>query len=153
MALIFQRGFLGFSHYGHPCFIREEYEKAHEGEGELQRLEDALGMTFPDLDTALYYALTHARYLLYRLESEDIDAELLQGRDPWMKFRDGYVHIVTGEYVPGGIYPTNDSYPCWKIGEPASRYFDPHSAVQLSGKLGLLATIFSALAHIMGGQQ
>ena len=147
------RGFTGFYHYGHPCFIRKEYEFAHNGEDELQRLEDVLGMTFSDVNTAMYYALTHARYQLYRLESDEIDSELLRGRDPWVPFRGGYVHVVTGEYVPDSLKPTCDSYPCWKTEEPASRYFDPNSAVQVSGKLGIIICIVDFLANLLGGNK
>ena len=113
------RGFAGFYHYGHPCFIRDEYEEAHVGENELQRLEDALGISFSDVNTAMYYALMHARYLLYRCESDEIDSELVRGRDTWVPFKGGYVHIVTGEFVLDSIKPNYDSYPCWKIEEPA----------------------------------
>lgn len=147
------RGFTGFYHYGHPCFIRKEYESAHYGEDELQRLEDALGMFFSDVNTAMYYALMHARYQLYRLESDEIDNELLCGRDPWVPFRGGYVHVVTGEYVPDSLKPTRDSYPCWKIEEPASRYFNPNSAVQVSGKLGIIICIVDFFANLLGGNK
>ena len=145
------RGFMDFYHYGHPCFIREEYESAHYGEDELQRLEDVLGMNFSDVNNAMYYALTHARYQLYRLESDEVDNELLRGRDPWVPFRGGYVHIVTGEFVPDSIKPDYDSYPCWKLEEPASRYFDPNSAIQVSGKLGAIALILYLIAIILNG--
>ena len=144
------RGFTGFYHYGHPCFVREEYEAAHFGEDELTRLEDALGMTFSDVDTAMYYALTHAKYMLYRCESEDIDRELLSGRDPWIAFKGGYVHAVTGEYVIG-FRPTRDSYPCWKAEEPAAASFDPHSLLQISGKIGLLALAVGFIAVLLSG--
>ena len=123
------------------------------GEDELQRLEDALGITFSDVNTAMYYCLSHARYQLYRLESDDIDRELLSGKDPWIRFKDGYVHIVTGEYVPSSIKPSYDSYPCWKKDEPASRYFDPYNATQLSGALGIFSMVFSFLANVMGGKK
>ncbi len=144
------RGFTSFSYNGHPCFIREEYEEAHNGENEFQRLEDALGITFSDFNTAMYYCMSHARHLLYRLESDEIDCELLRGRDPWVKFRDGYVHVVTGEYVLDVVPPTYDSYPCWKIEEPAGTYFDPHSALQISGIISLGVLVFSLLAKILG---
>ena len=134
------RGFTGFYHYGHPCFIRDEYEQAHIGEDELQRLEDALDMTFSDVNTAIYYAYTHARYLLYRLESNEIDQELLRGRDKWIPYRNGYVHIVTGEYVNDSIKPTYDSYPCWKLDEPVSQDTSHPSLL-----LYLLEFIFSIL--------
>lgn len=153
MAFFHGKGFTGFYHDGHPCFIREEYEDAHVGEDELQRLEDALGITFSDVNTAMYYCLTHARYQLYRLESDEIDHELLRGRDPWISFRDGYVHIVTGEFVPDSVRPTYDSYPCWKREEPSSRYFHPISAVQVSGKLSLIADVVSFLASLLGGEK
>ncbi len=146
------RGYLGFFHYGHPCFIREEYEKAHEGEDELTRLEDALGMSFSDFNTAVTYAYTHARYLLYRLESDEVDRELLKGREPWVPYGGGYVHIVTGEFVEGPR-PSRDSYPCWKSEEPVGRYFNPVSATQLTGALGLAAMVCAAIANIMGGRK
>ena len=146
------RGFTGFYHYGHPCFIRKDYESAHSGEDELQRLEDALNMTFSDVNTAMYYALTHAKYLLYRCESDEIDNELLRGREPWISFNGGYVHVVTGEFVPDSIRPYYDSYPCWRLEEPASRYFNPNSAVQVSGKLGLIICIVDFLANLLGGK-
>ena len=145
------RGFAGFYHYGHPCFIREEYEAAHIGEDELQRLEDALGMSFSDMNTAMYYALMHARYLLYRCESDEIDNELLKGKDCWMPFKCGYVHIVTGEYVPSSIKPDFDSYPCWKIEEPYGSYFNPNSVIQLSGGVSLFALACGLLALLIGG--
>ena len=145
------RGFAGFYHYGHPCFIRKEYEAAHIGEDELQRLEDALSMIFSDVNTALYYALMHARYLLYRCESDEINSELLNRRDPWIAFKGGYVHIVTGEFVPTNIKPDYDSYPCWKLEEPAGRYFDPCSAIQVSGGVGLFAIACGLLALLIGG--
>ena len=144
------RGFTGFFHYGHPCFIREEYEDAHQGEDELTRLEDALSMSFSDIDVATYYALTHARYLLYRLESEDIDQELLGTKPKWTPYKDGYVHSITGEYVYG-IRPTRDSYPCWKKEEPAGAWFDSSSALQLSGKIGLLGLAIGLIAAVLGG--
>lgn len=147
------RGFLEFQHYGHQCFIRDQYDEAHQGEDELSRLEDALGMSFSDINMAMYYCLTHALYLLYRLESDQIDQELLKGRDPWMRFRNGWVHIVTGEFVPSSIRPSYDSYPCWKIDEPIANYFDPHSSVQLSGLVGIGAAIFTFLANVLGGQR
>ncbi len=147
------KGFAGYYHYGHPCFIREDYEAAHVGEDELQRLEDALGMSFSDVDTAIYYTYTHARYLLYRCESQEIDNELLQGRDPWMRYKGGYVHIVTGEFVNDSIKPDRDSYPSWRLEEPLGDYFDPNNAVQTSGKVALLAHIFSFLANMMGGKK
>ena len=153
MANTHSKGFLGFSHYGHPCFIREEYEAAHEGEDELTRLEDALEMNFSDFNSASSYALTHARYLLYRLESDEIDQELLRGRDPWIAYCDGYVHIVTGEFVPGGLYPQHDSYPCWKKEEPASRYLNSYDALHCSGYIGMLAMFFGALATMMGAKR
>lgn len=146
------RGSAGFTHYGHPCFVRDDYEAAHSGETELQRLEDALDIFFSDTDTAMQYAFAHARYLLYRCESDDVDSELLRGRDKWMSFRDGYVHIVTGEFVRGRK-PSRDSYPCWRLDEPSGSYFDPNSSVQLSGKLGLLAMAFGFLATVMGGKR
>ena len=141
------RGFLGFYHYGHPCFLREEYESAHEGEDELARIEDALGMTFSSFDCASYYALTHARYLLYRCEDDSIDQELLAGRDPWMPYRNGYVHIVTGEFVYGAK-PTWDSYPCWKKEEPLGSYFGPN-AVQTSGAIGIGLLALGFLAALL----
>ncbi len=153
MAVFNGKGFTGFYHYGHPCFIREEYETAHVGEDELQRLEDALGIIFSDANTAMYYCLMHARYQLYRLESDDIDNELLRGRDPWIPFKNGYVHIVTGEYVPDSIRPNYDSYPCWKLEEPASTYFNPTSTVQVSGVLSLAALAVSFLAALLGGKK
>lgn len=153
MAFLNRRGFTGFYHYGHPCFIREDYENSHKGETELQRLEEALGISFSDMNTAMYYCLSHARYLLYRLESDEIDNELLKGRDSWMSYKEGWVHIVTGEYVPTSIKPNYDSYPCWKIEEPASRYFDPCSIVQLSGYIGLASILFSFLSNVMGGNK
>lgn len=146
------RGFTGFYHYGHPCFIREEYESEHCGEDDLARLEDALGMSFSDFNAAAYYALTHARHLLYRCESDDIDNELLAGRDPWVMYRNGYVHIVTGEFVPG-FRPNRDSYPCWKTSEPVGDYFDCHSAVQLSGVFGALAMVVGLFAAVLGGKE
>ena len=146
------KGFTGFYHYGHPCFIREDYEAAHAGETELQRLEDALGAFFSDMDVAANYALMNARYLLYRCESDDIDNELLRGRNKWIAFRDGYVHIVTGEFVRGAL-PSYDSYPCWKREEPQGSYFDPNGGLQLSGKIGLLAMSFGFLATVMGGKR
>lgn len=153
MVFLLGRGFTGFYHYGHPCFIREDYERANAGRDELQRLEDVLGVTFSDVNTAMYYALTHAKYQLYRLESDEIDQELLCGRDPWTPFHGGYVHIVTGEFVPDSIKPDYDSYPCWKLEEPASRYFNPNSALQWSGALGFLGAVFGALADMMGGKK
>ena len=144
------RGFTGFYHYGHPCFIREEYEEEHFGEDELTRLEDALGMTFSDADTAIYYVLTHAKYMLYRCESDEIDRELLCGRDPWIAYKDGYVHAVTGEYVIG-LRPSRDSYPCWKKSKPAADYFNPHSLLQVSGKIGLLALAVGFIATLLSG--
>ena len=153
MAFLLGRGFAGFYHYGHQCFIRSEYEAAHSGESELQRLEEALGMSFSDVNTAMYYCLTHAKYQLYRIESDEIDNELLRGRDPWIQFKSGWVHTVTGEYVPDSIKPNYDSYPCWKIEEPASRYFDSRSAVQMSGWIGLGAALFGFLAEMMGGKK
>lgn len=145
------RGFAGFYHYGHPCFIRDEYEEAHVGENELQRLEDALGISFSDVNTAMYYALMHARYLLYRCESDEIDSELVRGRDAWAPFKGGYVHIVTGEFVLDSIKPNYDSYPCWKIEEPAGRYFDPCSAVQVTGGISLFVLACGLLALLIGG--
>ena len=145
------RGFAGFYHYGHPCFIRDEYEEAHVGENELQRLEDALGISFSDVNTAMYYALMHARYLLYRCESDEIDSELVRGRDAWVPFKGGYVHIVTGEFVLDSIKPNYDSYPCWKIEEPAGRYFDPCSAVQVTGGISLFVLACGLLALLIGG--
>lgn len=153
MAFFMRNGFTGFNHYGHPCFIRKDYEAAHYGEDELQRLEDALGISFSDENEAMYYCLSNARYLLYRLESDEIDNELLKGRDPWIGFRNGYVHIVTGEFVPDSIKPSFDSYPCWKKEEPASRYFDPNSSFQISGYIGLVASLFGFLSAIMGGKR
>ena len=150
MALSMGKGFLGFSHYGHPCFIREEYEEAHLGENELERLEDTLGLFFSDMDMALYHCLSHAKYLLYRLQSDDIDNELLKGKDPWISYKGGYVHIVTGEFVTNSIKPSFDSYPCWKKEEPLGSYFNPTSGVQLSGLLGVAASLFSFLAYMMG---
>ena len=146
------RGFTGFYHYGHPCFVREEYEAAHAGENELQRIEDALGMSFSDMTVAAYYALAHARHLLYRCESDDIDRELLGDKEKWMPFRGGYVHTVTGEFVYG-TKPAYDSYPCWKIDEPAGRWFEPNSAFQLSGKMGLLAMALGLIAAVVGGRR
>ena len=153
MAFLLGKGFTGFYHYGHPCFIREEYELVHSGQSELERLEDALGISFSDINVAMYYCLSHARYQLYRLESDEIDNELLNGRDPWIQFKDGWVHIVTGEYVPNSIRPNYDSYPCWKKEEPASRYFSSCSSIQMSGWIGIGALIFSFLAVIMGGKK
>ena len=153
MAFYMSKGFTGFCHYGHHCFIRSEYEVAHSGETELQRLEDSLGISFSDVNTAMYYCLAHSKHQLYRLESDEIDNELLRGRDPWIWFKNGWVHIVTGEYVPDSIKPDYDSYPCWKIEGPASRYCDSHSAVQMSGWLGVGAVIFGFLAEIMGGKK
>lgn len=147
------KGFTGFYHYGHPCFIRQEYEASHQGEDELQRLEDALGLSFSDMNVAMYYCLSHAPYMLYRLESDELDASLCRGRDPWISYKDGYVHIVTGEYVPGPICPTYDSYPCWKKEEPAGQYLNPYNATRLSGYFGLAALFFGALANIMGGNR
>ena len=146
------RGFLSIKHYGHTCFIREDYEAAHAGEDELQRLEDALGMSFSDWNTAMYYALTHARHLLYRCQSDEIDAELLRGRDPWIAFQGGYVHVVTGEFVYGAK-PMRDSYPCWRREEPAGTYFSSTSPVQVSGVLGLAACLFGFLATLLGGKR
>lgn len=143
------RGFLDFYHYGHACFIREEYEAAHRGEDELQRIEDALNMTFSDVNTALYYALSHARYLLYRCESDDIDNDLLRGRDPWVSFKGGYVHIVTGEYVLSSVKPTRDSYPCWKLEEPAGSYFGSNNLLTSF----LIAGAILFLNALLGGRK
>ena len=37
------RGSTEFTHYGHPCFVRDDCEAAHSGETELERLEYTLG--------------------------------------------------------------------------------------------------------------
>ncbi len=145
------RGFTGFYHNGHPCFIREEYEAAHAGEDELTRFEDAVGMVFSDVHAAMSYAYAHKPYLLYRLESDDLDLHLLRGRDPWTAFRGGYAHIVTGEFVKGRK-PDYDSYPCWKEEEPASGYVSPGLST-LSGALGLTASLFGFLATLLGGKK
>lgn len=145
------KGFTGFYHYGHTCFVRQDYEAVHLDDDELSRLEDALGMSFSGINIAMYYCLVHAKHLLYRLESDEIDNELLRGRDPWVPFRDGWVHIVTGEYVPDAIKPSRDSYPCWKVGEPAELYFDSYSAVQMSGWMGTCAILLGCLAELLGG--
>ena len=153
MALLTRNGFTGFSHYGHPCFIRRDYEDAHVGQSELERLEEVLGIHFSSMDVAMNYCLTHAPYLLYRLESDEIDRDLLKGRDPWIRFHNGYVHIVTGEYVEDTIRPTYDSYPCYKIEEPLGAYYDPHNGVALSGYICLGALLFSFLATLLGGKR
>ena len=85
------------------------------------------------------------------IKAKEVDNELLRGRDPWVPFRGAYVHIVTGEFVPDSIKPDYDSYPCWKLEEPASRYFDPNSAIQVSGKLGAIALILDLIATILNG--
>ena len=143
------KGFTGFYHYNHPCFIREEYEQAHINEDELQRIEDAIGISFSGVNTAMYYLLTHHKYLLYRCESEEIDNELLNGRDPWISYKDGYVHIVTGEYVPSNIRPTYDSYPCWRIKEPLGSYYNPS---KYTSSLLLTAVIY-LLKFLFGGKK
>ena len=145
------KGFLNTYHNGHRCFIRDDYEYTHIGEDELQRIEDALGMTFSSVNDAMYYALMHARYLLYRCESDDIDFELLRGRDKWEPFNDGYVHVVTGEFV-NGFKPDRDSYPCWRLSEPRGSYLDSGSAVKLSGAIGMIAAACEFLATLLGGK-
>jgi len=151
------RGFTDFYYEGKRCFIREEYEQANEGLDELQRLEEVLGCSFTDVNTAMNYTIMHAPHLLYRLESDSLDSYLLSGKDPWVPFKGGFVHTVTAEFVPYGGKPDRDSYPCWKLSEPASRFFDPNSALQMSGKtlgiLGLLGEIFGLLADITGGKR
>lgn len=147
------KGFTGFYYDGHPCFIREEYEEAHRGETEMQRLEDVLDLIFCDYDYAMYWVSVHHPYLLYRLDSDHSDAFLLRGRDNWAKFRDGYVHVVTGEFVKDVVPPRRDSYPCWKLEEPVKEYFDPHSATQISGKISAVITFIDLIADILGGEK
>ncbi len=147
------KGYLGFTHYGHPCFDRIQYEDSHLGESELERLEDALGMSFASFEDAVYHAYAYAPYLLYRLESDELDAALLKGRDKWMRHRGGFVHVVTGEYVVGSVMPDCDSYPSWKKEEPASRWMEPYSALRLSGLFGIAAMAIGMAATILGGER
>lgn len=145
------KGFLNFCYNGHPCFVRDEYESTHIGDDELQRLEDTLDLSFSDVNSALYYCLANARYLLYRLESNDIDNELLRGQDHWVADHNGYVHIVTGEFVYG-LKPHRDSWPCWKKEEPLGSYSESSSMTKASGLIATITSVFDFLATVMGGK-
>ena len=112
------RGYTGDRYDGMPVFIREDYEAAHAGESELERLCDLTGIYRRDLHEARFDAERLDKRFLYN-EGDDFQNVMLRGGDPvtalWKPYRQGYVHIVTGEYVPTAARPDRDSRPAWAI--------------------------------------
>lgn len=111
------RGFTGEYYNGIPVFIREEYERAHIGDGELERIEDLTGNLFGSINDAIFWLESNSENQLYRRRSEAIDSRLRMGAGHrvWVPYRDGYVHVITGEYVQGMSEPCRESRPCWSM--------------------------------------
>lgn len=110
------RGYTGSYYNGVPVFIREDYERAHAGESDLERLNDTLGDTYSSLELATSTAYNINRSLLYHTRDPQYDIYLRGGRDPkdvWQPYRGGFVHEVTGEFVDTCVPPKYDSYPAW----------------------------------------
>ena len=84
-------------------------------------------------------------------KAKSIDNELLKGRDKWEPYRDGYVHVVTGEFVYG-IRPNRDSYPCWRLSEPIGSFDSSSSLLKVSGLFGIIGAACEFLAALLGGK-
>lgn len=114
-------GYTGDYFNGHPIFIREEYEKYHFNMSILDRIGEITNKTYDSELIAisdLYNKNLH--YLLYRQYNEDLDNKLRRGEcnfvNLWHKYKNGYVHEVTGEYIECFSRPNRDSWPIWSKG-------------------------------------
>ena len=126
------KGFTGDYYDGIPVFIREDYEAAHVGEGQVERLGELLGVVFDgNIVTATEYAASHGKErLLYRSRSPFTDDNLRGGQTGghlWAPYKSGWVHKITGEYVEGSR-PDRDSYPCWRVINPCFQPADDYGS-------------------------
>ena len=150
------KGFTGDYYKGMPVFIREDYEAAHVGEGQTERLGELLGVVFDgNIVTATEYAASHGKErLLYRSRNAVIDDRLREGQTGqylWAPYRCGWVHKVTGEYGEGPR-PDRDSYPCWRVINPFFQPADVYgSGRQNSGFASGLWFIITELLGLASG--
>ena len=112
------RGYTGDRYDGMPVFIREDYEAAHAGESELERLCDLTGIYRRDVHEARSDAERLDKRFLYN-EGDEFRDMLLRGGVSltalWKPYQRGFVHVITGEYALTGARPDRDSRPAWAI--------------------------------------
>ena len=110
------RGYTGDRFDGMPVFIRADYEAAHAGESDLERLCDLTGIYRRDPNEARDDAERMDRRFLYNEGDEYMDCMLRAGATVtalWKPYKNGYIHVITGEYVPTVVRPDCDSRPAW----------------------------------------
>ena len=114
------KGFTGEYYNNHPVFIRSEYEYYHSNMSIEDRIGELTNNWYSDYRIAINDLYNKdLLYLLYRKYTNDLDFRLRRGEcnyiNLWHKYKNGYCHEVTGEYVEG-YRPTRDSLPCWAKG-------------------------------------
>ena len=141
------RGYTGEYFRGVPVYIREDYESAHYGESECERLGEILGASYDSLCGAMSAASREDERLLYHTQDPGYDIHLRGGRNPgdlWHPFNNGYVHEITGEYIETCVRPSYDSYPAW-VTNDYNRSINHTEGVGLLGALTALATLLESL--------
>ena len=116
MAYGRMKGYTGDLYNGMPVFIRAEYEAAHAGETELDRLCDLTGKIRQNIHEARWDAEQLDERFLYNVSDEFRNIRLRKGDSVtalWRPYRNGFVHSITGEYVLNAWKPDYDSRPAW----------------------------------------
>ena len=107
------RGFTGEYYNGMPVFIREEYERAHCNDTELDRINDFSGNVFSEWYSAQAYLERLAPNYLYGRSNVNCGYAGCSISELWEPYKNGYIHKITAEYVPSLVKPNYDSYPFW----------------------------------------
>lgn len=147
------RGFTEHTYNGHPVFVRSEYEDAHCGDGELERIADLTGVYYDSFGMALNAMYYTDESLVYRNYSRETDMMLrdgASGADLWAPAFDGWVHEITGELVYG-CRPDRDSYPCWCLRETEPMSDLDWADIQNTARGALLSIGLGLLASLFGG--
>ena len=111
------RGFTGYEYNGLPLFVRKEYEEAHRGMSECERLGELLDTVGSNIDDLLMMAEREDERLVYRRQSQFTDNSLERRYGEWVSTSYGYVHAVTGE-LRQDLCGSTESYPCWCVKKP-----------------------------------
>lgn len=141
------RGFTGDFYNGVPVFIRSEYEEAHQGMSEIERLNEYLGLNSDNPVTLFTYIEQNDISLLYGQKDLRTDMLLRDCEDwqlMWKPYESGWVHKITGEYVKGN-FPNRDSYPFWCLYALRSNFESEETSCCFTG----LTEIATGLAVIM----
>lgn len=147
------KGFKNAYYNGHRIFVRCEYESCHRYQSEEDRLGEIMDKTYSSILNGLLDCYYNDRSLIYREFEEAVDNSLRKTFDVlslWHRYESGYVHEITGEYVPDiCVKPNRDSWPAWAI-LPRSNY--KTSACEVLSVVATIALGIAALFNMFKGE-